>query len=226
MKRRRILPLLVGGLVLLCLCSVIVAVISPNRGTAPSTSTSQQASIGVTLAATQPPAATSAATDAPVATQAPADTPTPAMTAVPADLLTTAAKKACGNAFVEATYTDPLNNGEGVAVVKCKLQENFDEGMMSLGALMNFVEITKEAMPRAEFMSLRYVSVGQFKDAYGNVSDGNAFIFAMPRALYDKINWANTLPQDVGRLLAKKTDGGSVSTHPAWSDAWAKLIGT
>ena len=66
--------------------------------------------------------------------------------------------------------------------------------------------------------------IGDFKDKYGNPSQNSVIGVMIPRSLYTKINWQNTYPHDLGRLISDGEDGATVVVHPVYGAAWLRWL--
>lgn len=103
-KRSKLLPIIIGVLVVLCLCGVISTALNPNRTTATPTPAAVQLAAAATSAPTEAP--TVAATEAPAAAEEPTTAPTDTPVVLPTEPVAIAATNAA-----PAETPDPRNPG-------------------------------------------------------------------------------------------------------------------
>lgn len=202
---KTLLKVIIFGCIGLTALGVIANLI--NGGTA-SRETAKAPQRAIAEATSQPIAAVPAATftaSAPEVTSAPASV---------SDLIAAAASKACGDRVIKVEHTATQTS------IDCKLGDNLTDNMIVGGATLDLYELTQAIMPYEEVKSLQFRLIGDFKDKYGNESQLPAFGFRVPKALYKKINWKNTLNRDFCKLLADGADGSAAVVHPAWRELW------
>ena len=212
---------IVGGFVLLCLCGAVLSAI--GGGASPNTPASRPVTEPTRAKAVAGPAQDATATPVPTPTDTPEPTLTPAPTATlsPVEALRAIAAKHCGGGVITADLSDSGN----VAIVECRLADNFSNSWMTLGALDDIREVSRDVFtsnPDVERLTFRLI--GDFKSETGDELTLPAFTAVVTRELAEVVKWDNLNQREFGRLLSRKRNGSSIVAHPAWRSELADAL--
>ena len=92
------------------------------------------------------------------------------------------------------------------------------------GAAEALSKLAQVVMADGSIQTMRFVLIGQFRDASGNSKEDTAITFTVTRALYAKINWSGMSWIGFARKVDAGEDGSSVVVAPSARADWADLV--
>ena len=105
-------------------------------------------------------------------------------------------------------------------VITCKLHNIY--GLT--GAAEDLSKLAQAVMADSSIQTMRFVLIGQFRDANGNSKEDTAITFTVTRALYAKINWSGMSWIGFARRVDTGENGSSVVVAPGARADWADLV--
>jgi len=125
----------------------------------------------------------------------------------------TAARSICKDRFISVV-------GGANAVITCHLHNIY--GLT--GAAEDLSKLAQVVMADGSIQTMRFVLIGQFRDANGNSKKDTAIAFTVTRPLFAKINWQGMGWIGFARKVNAGEDGSSVIVSPGARAAWADLV--
>ena len=92
------------------------------------------------------------------------------------------------------------------------------------GAAEDLPKLAQSVMVDPSIQAMRFVLIGQFRDANGNSKEDTAITFTVTRSLYAKINWSGMSWIGFARKVNAGEDGSSVVVASSARAAWADLV--
>lgn len=203
----------VSLLIVCCVCSVPVAILSPTTPTPEAGNTSVGA-VQSTAATVQTEEPVELPTEAP--TEEPTNTPLPSETPEPLEYLENLVIDILGSSNRDVPRLSDFiwDTDSSEIVVTFAGQDNFTDDMITRGIQMDIVDILHVIYASDTLLpynSIAVVATFPLVDTYGNTEEANVVIATYSRETLDKINWDNFLTDNIFTVA----DQDTLFLHPA-----------
>ncbi len=179
-KRRR-WPIIVGGLVAVCVCAVIaIAVLSPPAPGATQT----------------PEGVAQVVTDMPVSTQGPTEAPTPALS--PVELLCRGISRDLGSSNREMLRMSGCTLDNGELSMRWSINDNLSEDLIRRGAQMDVEKLVRFTHDLGfEYDTIHVQGTFAMVDVYGNTAEDVVVDLIYQKTTVDEVQWASFLTDNI-----------------------------